>query len=176
MKLLIAKMGICLAECQQHYQCMKNGQHKEGLKQMLENAGKEAGLGDLYFRNLYRFHGYNDQVSAADVVYGVTALLEASTADVKKDWTDNFCTALEALSPDKWDHLRAGMQLAIKVQRSCISIGSAAIVKKGEIKMCKAFRWAHLSHPYVTYSVLCRHTFHRFFLQLSSRIITSFNV
>lgn len=143
MKLLIAKMGISLAECQQQYQYMKNDTRK-GLKQMLENVGKEAGLGDLYFRNLYRFHGYNDQVSAADVVYGVTALLEATTTDVKKDWTDNFCAALEALSPDKWDHLRAGMQLAIKVQRACISLGSAAIVKKGEIKMCKAFRWANL--------------------------------
>lgn len=143
MKLLIAKMGISLAECQQQYQYMKN-ETRKGLKQMLEKVGKDAGLGDLYFRNLYRFHGYNDQVSAADVVYGVTALLEASTTDMKKDWTDNFCTALEALSPDKWDHLRAGMQLAIKVQRACMSIGSAAIVKKGEIKMCKAFRYFEL--------------------------------
>lgn len=143
MKLLIAKMGISLAECQQQYHYMKNETRKR-LKQMLENVGKDADLGDLYFTNLYRFHGYDDQVSAADVVYGVIALLEASTNDAKQDWTENFCTVLEALSLDKWDHLRASMQLAIKVQRACINLGSVAIVKKGDIKMCKAFRYFEL--------------------------------
>ena len=139
MKLLFAKMGISLAECQQQYQYMKS-ETKKGLRQEFKNIGQEAGLGDLEFPTFFKYHGYNDQVSAADVVYGVTALLEASAADPKSDWTDNFCSALEALSPEKWENLREGMQLAIKVQQASISTGSAAIVKKDQIKMCKAFR------------------------------------
>lgn len=139
MKLLFARMGIPLAECQQRFQYMRS-ETKRGLKKEFDNIEKEAGLGELYFRNFHKYHGYNDQVSAADVVYGVTALLESSAVDEKSDWTDNFCTALEALSPDKWENLRLGMQLAIKVQRACMRQGSAAIVKKDEIKMCKAFR------------------------------------
>jgi hypothetical protein len=75
-------------------------------------------------------------------VYGVSALLEAAGSDETSDYTDNFCKAVRALSPNEWQTLQSGMQLAIQVQRACISIGSAAILKKDEIKMSKAFRWA----------------------------------
>ncbi len=141
MKLLFAKMGISLAECQQSFRYMSS-ETKKGLKEEFEKLEKTVFSGKLYFRNFHKYHGYGNQVSAADVVYGVSALLEAAGSDETSDYTDNFCKAVRALSPNEWQTLQSGMQLAIQVQRACISIGSAAILKKDEIKMSKAFRWA----------------------------------
>ncbi|CAO2830996.1 unnamed protein product [Amaranthus hypochondriacus] len=70
-------------------------------------------------------------VSAADVVYGVTTLLESF---IKFDGTcasKQFGVAYDALSLNNLDQLRLGFQNAIKVQRAILRQGSADITKRG---------------------------------------------
>lgn len=136
LKLHLANMGISLAECQQKFQYM-TAETKKRLKQEFEKISSKAGLTDLYYRSFQRRHGYGSKVSAADVAYAVTALLESGKGD---EWENSFFKAMAALSKNAVDELQAGMEHAIKVQRATLRQGSFAILKAGVIKNVKAFR------------------------------------
>uniref|UniRef100_A0A0E0RD51 Uncharacterized protein n=1 Tax=Oryza rufipogon TaxID=4529 RepID=A0A0E0RD51_ORYRU len=96
-------------------------------------------------------HGYRSKVSAADVVYGVTALLESLNAESKdskgSSAAEQFWVAYSALSLSNVDQLRKGMQSAIEIQRAILRQGSSAITKTGFIRSAKKFRWVKLDDP-----------------------------
>lgn len=143
LKLLLARMGFALVDCQQKFQYM-NLEVKRKMKDEFERFLPEYGLTDFYYRSFLRIHGYSSRVSAADVVYGVTALLESF---VKTDGTcasKQFGVAYDALSLTNLDKLKAGMHQAIKVQRAILRQGSAAIMKNGAIRSGRKFRWVKL--------------------------------
>lgn len=66
------------------------------LKEQLEKLGPRFGLDELFFRSFQLSHGYTSVVSAADVVYGLTALLEMTEYEGTTQM-DNFWTAVNAL-------------------------------------------------------------------------------
>ncbi|XP_057979767.1 uncharacterized protein LOC131165751 [Malania oleifera] len=143
LKLLLARMGFALTDCQQKFQYM-NIEVKRKMKEEFERFLPEYGLTDFYFRSFLRMHGYSSRVSAADVVYGVTALLESF---VKSDGTcasKQFGVAYDALSLSNLDKLRMGMQQAINIQRAILRQGSTAITKTGSIRSGRKFRWVKL--------------------------------
>lgn len=143
LKLLLAQMGFALIDCQQKFQYM-NLEVKRKMKDEFERFLPKYGLNDFYYRSFMRLHGYSSRVSAADVVYGVTALLESF---VKSDGTcasKQFGVAYDALSLNNLDKLKLGMQNAIKVQRAILRQGSAAITKSGSIRSGRKFRWVKL--------------------------------
>ncbi|KAJ7558995.1 hypothetical protein O6H91_04G064800 [Diphasiastrum complanatum] len=142
LRLLLANMGIALVECQQKFQYMSSDT-KKGFKTEFEKFSSDYGLTELYYRSFQRLHGYSAKVSAADVVYGVTALLE-SWGENKNAWSDQFWKAYSALSPGNWQNLQQGMLQAIKVQRAAVRQGSLAITKQGFIKSGRGFRWLKL--------------------------------
>eukprot|EP01018_Ginkgo_biloba_P008156 Gb_40696 [translate_table: standard] len=142
LKLLLAKMGIALVECQQKFQYMSS-EMKRRMKDEFERFLPEYGLTEFYYRSFQRLHGYSSKVSAADVVYGVTALLESWT-DAKDSWAEQFWNAYSALSLNHLDELNRGMQLAIKVQCATQRQGSLAITRNGFIKSARGFRWVKL--------------------------------
>ncbi|GLJ26714.1 hypothetical protein SUGI_0520350 [Cryptomeria japonica] len=142
LKLLLAKMGIALVDCQQKFQYMSNAMKKR-MKDEFERFLPEYGLNEFYYRSFQRLHGYSSKVSAADVVYGVTALLESST-DSKDSWAEKFWSAYSALSLNHLDELQKGMQLAIRVQCATQRQGSLAITRHGFIKSARSFRWVKL--------------------------------
>ncbi|RYR78284.1 hypothetical protein Ahy_A01g003029 isoform A [Arachis hypogaea] len=76
LNLLLARMGFALVDCQQKFQYMSM-EVKKKMKHEFERFLPEYGLTDFYYRSFLRIHGYSSRVSAADVVYGVTALLES---------------------------------------------------------------------------------------------------
>ncbi|KAK5820133.1 hypothetical protein PVK06_025179 [Gossypium arboreum] len=76
LKLLLARMGFALVDCQQKFQYM-NHEVKQRMKNQFEQILPEYGLNNFYFKSFLRLHGYTSRVSAADMVYGVTALLES---------------------------------------------------------------------------------------------------
>ncbi|KAF8644058.1 hypothetical protein HU200_066569 [Digitaria exilis] len=84
------------------------------------------------------------KVSAADVVYGVTALLESLNSESKdskeSSAAEQFWVAYSALSLSNVDQLRKGMQSAIEIQRAILRQGSSAITKTGFIRSAKKFR------------------------------------
>ncbi|KAI4326375.1 hypothetical protein MLD38_031697 [Melastoma candidum] len=143
LKLLLARMGFALADCQQKFQYM-NLDVKKKMRDEFERFLPEYGLHDFYFRSFMRIHGYSSKVSAADVVYGVTALLESFVKSDGSCASKQFGVAYDALSLNNLDKLRAGMHHAIKIQRAILRQGSAAITKSGSIRSGRKFRWVKL--------------------------------
>ncbi|GAB2214671.1 hypothetical protein Droror1_Dr00019031 [Drosera rotundifolia] len=143
LKLLLARMGFALVDCQQKFQYM-NPEVKRKMRGEFEKFLPEYGLVDFYYRSFLRLHGYSSQVSAADVVYGVTALLESSVKFDGSCASKQFGEAYDALSLSNLDKLRSGMQSAIKVQRAILRQGSTAITKRGSIRSGRKFRWVKL--------------------------------
>ncbi|GMH02488.1 hypothetical protein Nepgr_004327 [Nepenthes gracilis] len=143
LKLLLARMGFALVDCQQKFQYM-NLDVKRKMKGEFERFLPEYGLTDIYYRSFLRLHGYSSRVSAADVVYGVTALLESSIQFDGSCASKQFGIAYDALSLNNLDKLRMGMQTAIKVQRAILRQGSTAITKRGSIRSGRKFRWVKL--------------------------------
>ncbi|TYJ09617.1 hypothetical protein E1A91_A11G152400v1 [Gossypium mustelinum] len=138
--MLCSSMGFALVDCQQKFQYM-NYEVKQKMKDQFEQILPEYGLNDFYYKSFLRHHGYTSRVSAADMVYGVTALLESFVQ------SDGFCAlkqfgmAYDALSLSNLDKLKAGMEQAIKIQRAILRQGSAAITKSGCIRSGRKFRW-----------------------------------
>ncbi|KAK6937627.1 CDC45 family [Dillenia turbinata] len=144
LKLLLARMGFALVDCQQKFQYM-NLEVKRKMKGEFERFLPEYGLTDFYYRSFLRLHGYSSRVSAADVVYGVTALLESFVKSDGSSASKQFGEAYDALSLGNLDKLRIGMQQAIKVQRAILRQGSSAITKSGSIRSGRKFRWVKLN-------------------------------
>ncbi|KAL3633313.1 hypothetical protein CASFOL_022840 [Castilleja foliolosa] len=143
MQLLLARMGFARDECKQKFQYM-SVEIKRRMKDMFEQYLPEFGLTDFYYRGFLLLHGYSSKVSAADVVYGVTALLEASVESDGSSGSKQFGVAYDALSVNKLEKLDLGMRQAIKVQRAVLRQGSTAITKKGSIRSGSKFRWVKL--------------------------------
>ncbi|XP_004247065.1 uncharacterized protein [Solanum lycopersicum] len=143
MQLLLGRMGFAREECKQKFQYMSI-EIKRRMKDMFEQYLPEFGLTDFYYRGFLLLHGYSSKVSAADVVYGVTALLESFVESDGSCASKQFGEAYDALSLTKLDKLENGMRQAIKVQRAILRQGSAAITKKGSIRSGSKFRWVKL--------------------------------
>ncbi|KAL2336817.1 hypothetical protein Fmac_011263 [Flemingia macrophylla] len=143
LKLLLGRMGFAIGDCQQKFQYM-NVEVKKQMKQMFEKFLPEYGLTDFYYRSFMRVHKYNSRVSAADVVFGVTALLESFVKSDGSSASRQFGVAYDALSLDNIEKLKTGMQNAINVQRAILRQGSVAITKSGCIRSGRSFRWLKL--------------------------------
>ncbi|EEE51566.1 hypothetical protein OsJ_32793 [Oryza sativa Japonica Group] len=150
LKLLLARMGFPLADCQKRFQYMSM-EVKRKMRDEFDRFLPEYGLTEFYYRSFLRVHGYRSKVSAADVVYGVTALLESLNAESKdskgSSAAEQFWVAYSALSLSNVDQLRKGMQSAIEIQRAILRQGSSAITKTGFIRSAKKFRWVKLDDP-----------------------------
>ncbi|XLR50603.1 hypothetical protein S83_001275 [Arachis hypogaea] len=143
LNLLLARMGFALVDCQQKFQYMSM-EVKKKMKHEFERFLPEYGLTDFYYRSFLRIHGYSSRVSAADVVYGVTALLESFVKSDGSCASKQFGVAYDALSLSNLDKLKAGMQHAIRIQRAILRQGSTAITKNGCIRSGRKFRWVKL--------------------------------
>jgi cell division control protein 45 len=150
LKLLLARMGFALADCQKNFQYMSM-EVKRKMRDEFDRFLPEYGLTDFYYRSFLRVHGYRSKVSAADVAYGVTALLESLNPESKESKgssaAEQFWIAYSALSLSNVDQLREGMQSAIEIQRAILRQGSSAITKTGFIRSAKKFRWVKLDDP-----------------------------
>ncbi|XP_020584351.1 cell division control protein 45 homolog isoform X2 [Phalaenopsis equestris] len=147
LKLLLARMGFSLVDCQKKFQYMSM-EVKQRMKDEFDHFLPEYGLTEFYYRSFLRIHGYCSKFSAADVVYGVTALLE-SLVGTRKDTSvgEQFWVAYSALSLNNLDQLRKGMQNAIEIQRAILRQGSSAMTKSGFIRSGRRFRWVKLEDP-----------------------------
>ncbi|XP_022759802.1 cell division control protein 45 homolog [Durio zibethinus] len=143
LKLLLARMGFALVDCQQKFQYM-NCEVKQKMKDQFEQILPEYGLNDFYYKSFLRLHGYTSRISAADMVYGVTALLESFVQSDGSCASKQFGEAHDALSLSNLDKLKAGMEQAIKIQRAILRQGSASITKSGCVRSGRKFRWVKL--------------------------------
>uniref|UniRef100_A0A7N0V3P9 Uncharacterized protein n=1 Tax=Kalanchoe fedtschenkoi TaxID=63787 RepID=A0A7N0V3P9_KALFE len=143
LKLLLARMGFALVDCQQKFQYMNVGV-KRKMKDEFDRFLPDYGLTDFYYRSFHRLDGYSSKVSAADVVYGVTALLESFVKSDDSCASKQFGVAYDALSLKNLDKLKTGMKNAIQIQKAILRQGSSAITKSGSIRSGRKFRWVKL--------------------------------
>lgn len=88
LKYLLAKMALPLNEAQQPYSSMKR-QYKAKLPELFEAHGQNEGLDEnLTFGSFTKQHGGHASISASDMVFAITAVLE-SDFRVKHSATDH---------------------------------------------------------------------------------------
>ncbi|CAI5505460.1 unnamed protein product, partial [Closterium sp. Naga37s-1] len=155
LRLLLGQLGIPHAQAKQRYPFMPAATRSR-LKDDVQRFGPSHGLSDMCYRAFHRYNGYKFHVSASDVVYGITALLEshspAPTGLAPGDngaahahTNDSFWTALSALHLRGWKQLEEGMDLAIRMQAALVRQGSLAIAKKGAIRStCGRHRFRYM--------------------------------
>ena len=84
LKYMLAKMALPLNEAQQPYTTMRR-QYKANLPKLFEEHGPNEGLDEnMTFGSFTKQHGGHQSISAADMVYAITAVLE-SDFKVKHD-------------------------------------------------------------------------------------------
>ena len=162
---LLAECGLPLAEATQKFSHMSPAALR-ALKR-LEEVAPRYGLSDVTFWSFTKRHGYKLDVCAADVVHGVTALLEAgsgaggdATGEASsllaaaggdaaaagpptsaEGW---FWHAVEAMSESHWDTLRAGIAESQRTHRAVMR-QAGALLLGGKVAMAGAFRLVNLA-------------------------------
>ncbi|EPX73193.1 DNA replication pre-initiation complex subunit Cdc45 [Schizosaccharomyces octosporus yFS286] len=159
---LLAKMGLSLVECKQTYIHMDMNL-KKTLKSSLQRFAPLYGLDDVIFHSFTRTYGFKCTLSASDVAYAISALLEVGGAgtflqaknvtkepdmteeqylqkfeeEQKQEWLKNFYDAYDAL--DNVNALEKALKLAMDMQRSIVRTG-IALLEKRAIKALRSFR------------------------------------
>lgn len=136
LKQFITRMGIPLADMQQHFGVMSSAMKERFFDAVRHVASSDSKFKDMYYDSFVKVyarsvetvfltptqqHDYDTPISAADVVYSVNALLEFGSGPQEDDdtqnerWKENYHLAFRALS--NLDTLRRGMQQAMTLQQ-----------------------------------------------------------
>ncbi|CAM9275606.1 unnamed protein product [Discosporangium mesarthrocarpum] len=156
----LAKMGFSLEQCKQKYPFM-SCQLRQRLKDQIERYAEDYGLEDVFYGSYQRYCGFKNPISAADLVYGITALAEhtAPADQVRKAdegrntnvcptedpeiWVDSFNTAYDALSGKSPALLQKGLELSMSLQKAVVQ-QAVTMIEKRALNLNKHFRYAFI--------------------------------
>eukprot|EP00026_Physarum_polycephalum_P005984 Phypoly_transcript_06023.p1 GENE.Phypoly_transcript_06023~~Phypoly_transcript_06023.p1 ORF type:complete len:551 (+),score=62.68 Phypoly_transcript_06023:96-1748(+) len=131
---LLAKMGLPLEECRQPYASM-SVEFKKQLKTAIDTYSSKFGLDQIHFPSFQRQIGFKEQLSATDIVYAVTALLEADGPSQEAvPWEANFWNAYDALSSRNLHLLHKGLELAVEHHQAIVRQGVSMMERKAIIQ------------------------------------------
>jgi cell division control protein 45 len=148
---LLATLGIPLSESKQKW-CYMKQECKTALDDRLARSVRRFDLGkDIQYDSFLRvLPGHRGKISAADVVYGLSALLELDGSDMaaavdgaSRDGAAaalpeeltyalerRFWRAYDAMDAQRSSALSGGLQLAIMAQKLSASVGGAVLEHK----------------------------------------------
>lgn len=143
LKNMLAKMAIKLEEARQPYVNI-SVELRRTLAARVEEHAPDYDLGDeVCYGSFTRQHGLLEEISAADMVYGLDGLLEddrllmADSKDpdelenaLRRRWDENFTQAVQALSVDHCDLLEKGIKFACNRQKDIVAMGTRLIEKR----------------------------------------------
>lgn len=155
----LAKMGFSLEQCKQKYPFM-SCQLRKRLRDQIQKYAEEYGLQDVFYGSYQRYCGFKSPLSAADMVYCITALTEhkelggtdchqgfavdATDADEDEEgWIDSFNTAYDALSGKSLNLLQQGLSLSMSLQRAVVQ-QSVTMMEKRSLTLFKHFRYSFI--------------------------------
>jgi cell division control protein 45 len=139
----LAKMGLSLKQCQQKFTFM-SVEIKNRLRLKLEEYKKDFDLEDITYGSFNRQQGFKSGISAADVVYGVSALLEIGSQDsADHPWQQNFNLAYDALSGTDSTLINKGIECSMTLQRAVVRHG-CSLMERNSITRLKHFRYVFL--------------------------------
>jgi len=149
---MIAQMGIPLKEAEQSYYHMQP-KSKKALKSLMVKVGEDFGLDDVAYPSFHLRNGYKFQLSAADAVYSIMALLAghgkrrtAEQMTIEEEQRENFWEAFDALSSVSsrtTEKIEDGLRRAIEMQQTVVKQGSHMIAKR-IVTTSGVFRYAYL--------------------------------
>ncbi|XP_014678174.1 PREDICTED: cell division control protein 45 homolog, partial [Priapulus caudatus] len=114
----LADMGMPLVQVKQKFGSM-DVQFKSHVKDWIEDRAEKYHLQRIVFGSFHTQYGYRNKYCASDVVYAVTALLEASGKD--KTASDRFLEALDCLSRVNVSLLERGVEAAKLLMQAILS-------------------------------------------------------
>lgn len=143
----LARMGLPLEECKQKYVAMKKI-FKDRLPQQLEKYAPEFNVQDIYVESFVKRPSFDKEISAFDVVYGASSLLESTRSQhLQETDTDlmqvdsdddflkaNFWNAYRSLSSTS-NILEEGIDEAIDLQSAIVRQVSSLIQRKDVLQM-----------------------------------------
>ena len=107
---LLARLGIPLHQCKQNYKFMSPVLRAHFRKEILGPVAAEYGLTNPapVYKSFYRYNAFKNPVSAADIVYAVSALMESAGFPLDSHWTDtkrrsSSATATTAINEEPAD-------------------------------------------------------------------------
>jgi len=153
----LAKMGLALEHCKQRFMSM-NVEIKKILRDKINEVSPNFQLDNILFLSFVKVNGYKAELSASDVVYGVSALLEANQSFniknianndrteslVRADiWVNNFYNAFDALDDNNVELLMKGIELSMKLQQAIVQQGTS-IIERRSITVTRVMKCAIL--------------------------------
>ncbi|CAM9144349.1 unnamed protein product [Choristocarpus tenellus] len=150
----LAKMGFSLEQCKQKYPFM-SCQLRQRLKDQIEKYAKDYGLEDVFYGSYQRYCGFKNPLSAADMVYSITALVEhvdaedggdttnVSLIEADEAWMDSFNTAYDALSGKSPALMQKGLELSMSLQKAVVH-QAVSMIEKRALNLNKHFRYAFI--------------------------------
>jgi cell division control protein 45 len=140
LKNLLAKMGVPLREARQSY-TMMDVQLKRQLRAGLLKHAPAAGLQQIVYRSFVKRHGDKLDMSAADMVFSITSLLEGAgntlpgvaVEDDEHVRERAFWRAYDALSRDNCDLLECGISEAQRLQVAIVKCGTQLLEKRAVV-------------------------------------------
>jgi cell division control protein 45 len=144
LKGLLSKTGVRLDDCKQPFVFMSESSQRTLDEKLVDNANNQ-GLTEITFPCFVKQHNSNLQLSSADMVYAVTALLEdtkesSEVSEKEEDpsensrsfWEVHFWNAYAALSNanDCLDTINRGLEQSKMTQEKIVEQGIAMIRSK----------------------------------------------
>merc|ERR1712166_1437786 len=150
LKEMFAKMGVSLEEAKQRFSHMSPSV-KESLQRYVDPVGREFGLEDVFYGSFHLKQGYRFQISAADVVQSVSAILARApnVSEGSEKYDEDFLRRNFWLAHDSMSSLKStqkieqGIESAISLHKSVLKNASHMLLKK-TITVSGVFRYAYL--------------------------------
>ena len=156
---MLAKIGLPLQECKQHYQFMTP--HFRQKFRTLTHDGTIADEYDLknpgiLYHSFSRYTSFKNPVAASDVVHAATALIEICKHEVTgsegedgnqsvlQSQMRSFNKAYDTLGIRNEELLREGIQAAIGIQRAVVRQAAIMLERADAIIKARKFRYSFI--------------------------------
>ena len=143
---LLAEMGVPLRAARDAFRHMSPALQRT-LDANIGTFAPQYGLDNLSYWSFYRSHGYTVELSAADLVYAVTALLEAGGAGGAEGdgWQQSFWAAVGALHESATEEVARGLARSKALARAVMAQGGAVLMGKAIRTQPRAYRYFDLA-------------------------------
>lgn len=134
----LADMGLPLVQCKQKFSAM-DVQYRENVASWIVRSAPKFGLENITYGSFVAQIGYKTKLSAADMVFSATALIE----NPDRPYQEAFLQALDALSWSNISKIQAGIELA-KQQQAAIKAQVRTFVDTHQVVCTGPFVYAYV--------------------------------
>ena len=142
---MLAKIGIPRLRANQKYAHLSD-EYCSKLIHGIQEYAEAFGIGDVYFPSFHRVLGCKTRVSASDMVFSISAMLENWQEHGVQTASDNFCEARRALSSPSAVDFHRGLNLSQELQKSVVRQAISVLARREIIRVGGGMRRVRLDH------------------------------